>query len=112
MNFGMPGLVSDSLLDKLGNAVITQRLLSKGRSLVDFIAIDRLTYAQLAQVGSSAGRARVKVLIAWKVRMQSLGTLAYISYEELGLCGYELATGYMMELELISREIEARVKFL
>jgi len=108
----MPGLVSDSLPDKLGNAVITQRLLSKGRSLVDFTAIDRFTYAQLAQVGSSAGRARVKVLIAWKVCMQSLGTLAYISYKELGLCGYELAAGYMMELELISRQIEDLVAIL
>ncbi len=47
MNFGMPRLVADSLPDKFGNAVIKQRLLSKGRSLVDFTPVDRLTYAQL-----------------------------------------------------------------
>ncbi len=117
--FGMPGLVADSLPDKFGNAVIEQWLLSRGRSLADFTAIDRLcytgkrgmgaleyvpastdiqdideninvremvkfasdilsnrekvaftaddrlTYAQLVQVGSSAGGARAKALIAW-----------------------------------------------
>lgn len=114
--FGMPGLVVDSLPDRFGNAVIEQWLLSRGRSLSDFTAIDRLcytgnrgmgaleyvpastdikdideninvremvkfasdilsnrekvilkadenlTYAQLVQVGSSAGGARAKAL--------------------------------------------------
>lgn len=117
--YGMPGLVADSLPDKFGNAVIEQWLLSLGKSLSDFTAIDRLcytgkrgmgaleyvpastdikdiddninvqemvkfasdilanrekialksdnnlTYAQLVQVGSSAGGARAKAIIAW-----------------------------------------------
>ena len=117
--YGMPGLVADSLPDKFGNAVIEEWLMSKGRSLSDFTAIDRLcyigkrgmgaleyvpastnirdidesinvkemvkfasdilarresillkadrnlTYSQLVQVGSSAGGARAKALIAW-----------------------------------------------
>lgn len=117
--YGMPGLVADSLPDRFGNAVIEQWLMSIGRSLSDFTAIDRLcytgkrgmgaleyvpsspdirdidaainvsemvrlasdilssrsqialkaddnlTYAQLVQVGSSAGGARAKALIAW-----------------------------------------------
>lgn len=117
--YGMPGLVADSLPDKFGNAVIEEWLMSNGRSLSDFTAIDRLcytgkrgmgaleyvpastdisdidesinvkemvkfasdilerresiflkadrnlTYSQLVQVGSSAGGARAKALIAW-----------------------------------------------
>lgn len=117
--YGMPGLVADSLPDRFGNAVIEQWLMSLGKSLSDFTAIDRLcytgkrgmgaleyvpastdikdidenvnvremvkfasdvlckresvslnaddnlTYAQLVQVGSSAGGARAKALIAW-----------------------------------------------
>lgn len=117
--YGMPGLVADSLPDRFGNAVIEQWLMSKGKSLADFNAIDRLcytgkrgmgaleyvpattdindidesinvremvafasevlserenislksdddlTYAQLVQVGSSAGGARAKAIIAW-----------------------------------------------
>ncbi|MCM1087624.1 MAG: type II toxin-antitoxin system HipA family toxin [Muribaculaceae bacterium] len=116
---GMPGLVADSLPDRFGNAVIEQWLMSLGKSLSDFTAIDRLcyigkrgmgaleyvpastaiqdideninvhemvkfasdvlrnregislkandslTYSQLVQVGSSAGGARAKALIAW-----------------------------------------------
>lgn len=116
---GMPGLVADSLPDSFGNAVIEQWLMSHGKSLSDFTAIDRLcytgkrgmgaleyvpaisdfrdideainvgemvkfasdilanresislkgdgnlTYSQLVQVGSSAGGARAKALIAW-----------------------------------------------
>lgn len=116
---GMPGLVADSLPDKFGNAVIEHWLMSMGKSLADFSAIDRLcytgkrgmgaleyvpasaeirdidedinvremvkfasevlssrgkvslkandslTYSQLVQVGSSAGGARAKALIAW-----------------------------------------------
>lgn len=243
--FGMPGLVADSLPDRFGNTVIEQWLLSMGRSLSDFTAIDRLcytgkrgmgaleyvpastdikdideninvremvkfasdilsrreritltaderlTYAQLVQVGSSAGGARAKALIAWnenanevrsgqiqlddgfdywlmkfdnvskngdhgledrpeytlieyayykmavacgitmnecriyssegdnhfmtkrfdrvsgkKIHMQSLGALAHISYQEPGLCGYELAARYMMEIGLLPKEIE------
>lgn len=117
--YGMPGLVVDSLPDRFGNAVIEQWLMSLGKSLSDFTAIDRLcytgkrgmgaleyvpastdikdideninvremvkfasdvlckresfllsandhlTYSQLVQVGSSAGGARAKALIAW-----------------------------------------------
>ena len=117
--YGMPGLVADSLPDRFGNTVIEQWLLSHGRTLSDFTAIDRLcytgkrgmgaleyvpattdihdtdekinvdemvkfasdiltgremvslsaeenlTYSQLVQVGSSAGGARAKALIAW-----------------------------------------------
>ena len=117
--YGMPGLVADSLPDRFGNAVIEQWLMSLGKSMSDFTAIDRLcytgkrgmgaleyvpastdirdiddtinvremvefasdilakregisiksdnnlTYAQLVQVGSSAGGARAKALIAW-----------------------------------------------
>lgn len=117
--YGMPGLVADSLPDRFGNAVIEQWLMSLGKSLSEFTAIDRLcytgkrgmgaleyvpastdiqdidddinvkemvrfasdilanreeislksdnnlTYAQLVQVGSSAGGARAKAVIAW-----------------------------------------------
>lgn len=117
--FGLPGLLADSLPDKFGNTVIESWLMSKGRTLSDFTAIDRLcytgsrgtgaleyvpanmdindkndainvkemvefasailtdrkavsmrwnenlTYSQLLQVGSSAGGARAKALIAW-----------------------------------------------
>ncbi len=117
--YGMPGLVADSLPDRFGNAVVEQWLMSLGKSLSDFTAIDRLcytgkrgmgaleyvpastdikdiddninvkemvrfasevltnrevislksdnnlTYAQLVQVGSSAGGARAKAVIAW-----------------------------------------------
>ena len=116
---GLPGLVADSLPDKFGNAVIEKWLLSQGKSISDFTAIDRLcytgkrgmgaleyvpatadiedideninvqemvrfasevlndrkkitlnaknelAYSQLVQVGSSAGGARAKALIAW-----------------------------------------------
>ena len=33
-----------------------------------------------------------------KLHMQSLGALAHISYQEPGLCGYELAAMYMKEI--------------
>jgi len=49
--------------------------------LSDFIAIDRLKYAQLDQAGRFAGGVRAEALIAWKVQMQSLGALAHISYK-------------------------------
>lgn len=119
---GLPGLVADSLPDTFGNAVIEKWLLSQGKSISDFTAIDRLcytgkrgmgaleyvpatadignsdeninvremvrfasevlssreritlnaentlSYAQLVQVGSSAGGARAKALIAWNER--------------------------------------------
>lgn len=243
--YGMPGLVADSLPDRFGNAVIEQWLMSLGKSLSDFTAVDRLcytgkrgmgaleyvpasadikdidesinvremvnfasdilsnredillkandnlTYAQLVQVGSSVGGARAKALIAWnentneirsgqmqlgpgydywlmkfdnvtkngdhgledkqeytlieyayylmaqscgitmnecrlyhsesdhhfmtkrfdrvngkKLHMQSLGALAHISYQEPGVCGYELAAAYMRELGLSYKEIE------
>lgn len=243
--YGMPGLVADSLPDRFGNAVIEQWLMSIGKSLADFTAIDRLcytgkrgmgaleyvpasadikeidedinvremvkfasdvlsnrenislkandnlTYSQLVQVGSSAGGARAKALIAWnestnevrsgqmqlgpgydywlmkfdnvskngdhgledkpeytlieyayylmaqscgiamnecriyhsegdhhfmtkrfdrengkKLHMQSLGALAHISYQEPGICGYELAAAYMKEIGLSYKDIE------
>lgn len=243
--YGMPGLVADSLPDRFGNTVIEQWLMSLGKSLSDFTAIDRLcytgkrgmgaleyvpasadikdideninvsemvkfasdvlsnrenislkakdslTYSQLVQVGSSAGGARAKALIAWnedtnevrsgqmqlgkgydywlmkfdnvskngdhgledkpeytlieyayylmalscgitmnecriynsegehhfmtkrfdrdngkKLHMQSLGALAHISYQEPGICGYELAAMYMKEIGLSYKEIE------
>lgn len=117
--YGMPGLVADSLPDRFGNTVIEQWLMTLGKSLSDFTAIDRLcytgkrgmgaleyvpastdikdideninvremvkfasdilanregisfkaddnlTYAQLVQVGSFAGGARAKAIIAW-----------------------------------------------
>ena len=243
--WGLPGLVADSLPDRFGNTVIEQWLMSLGKSLKDFTAIDRLcytgkrgmgaleyvpastdiqdidesinvramvqfasdilsgresislqasdnlTYSQLVQVGSSAGGARAKALIAWneetnevrsgqtqlgpgydywlmkfdnvtkngdhgledkpeytlieyayylmaidagiimnecriynsegdhhfmtkrfdrdngkKLHMQSLGALAHISYQEPGVCGYELASMYMQELGITYKEIE------
>lgn len=243
--YGMPGLVADSLPDRFGNAVIEQWLMSLGKSLADFTAIDRLcytgkrgmgaleyvpastdikdideninvsemvkfasdvlsnrenislkvneslTYSQLVQVGSSAGGARAKALIAWneetnevrsgqmqlgsgydywlmkfdhvskngdhgledkpeytlieyayylmakaagitmnecriynsegdhhfmtkrfdrengrKLHMQSLGALTHISYQEPGVCGYELAAMYMKEIGISYKEIE------
>ncbi len=243
--YGMPGLVADSLPDKFGNAVIEHWLMSHGRSLSDFTAIDRLcytgkrgmgaleyvpatadienvdevinvremvrfatevlanresitlkaddelTYSQLVQVGSSAGGARAKAVIAWneetnevrsgqielgpgyehwlmkfdnvskngdhgledkpeytlieyayylmaisagitmsecriynsgddhhfmtkrfdrkdgkKIHMQTLGAMAHISYQNPGVCGYELAAGYMKELGISYKEIE------
>lgn len=117
--YGMPGLVADSLPDTFGNKVIERWLASKGHSLSDFTAIDRLcytgsrgmgaleyvpaitdisdiddsinvedmvrfasdvlnekasvalnandqlSYAKLVQIGSSAGGARAKAVIAW-----------------------------------------------
>lgn len=243
--YGMPGLVADSLPDKFGNAVIEQWLMSLGKSLSDFTAIDRLcytgkrgmgaleyvpastdikdideninvqemvklasdiladregislkaednlTYSQLVQVGSSAGGARAKAIIAWneetnevrsgqaqlgtgydywlmkfdnvtkngdhgledkpeytlieyayylmakkagvimnecrlyesagehhfmtkrfdrkngrKLHMQSLGALAHISYQEPGICSYELAAMYMKEVGISYKETE------
>ena len=243
--YGMPGLVADSLPDRFGNAVIEQWLMSMGKSLSEFTAIDRLcytgkrgmgaleyvpastdikdiddniniremvefasdilskreeislkadsnlTYAQLVQVGSSTGGARAKAVIAWneetnevrsgqtqlgpgydywlmkfdnvsrngdhgledkpeytlieyayyimaqkagitmnecriyesegshhfitkrfdrvdgrKMHMQSLGALTHISYQEPGMCGYELAAMYMKKIGISHKEIE------
>ena len=124
--FGMPGLVVDSLPDTFGNKVIEQWLISQGKSIKDFTAIDRLcytgkrgmgaleyvpassemsdideninvsemvkfasdvlnqrklitlnaqeklTYSQLVQVGSSAGGARAKELIAWNEKTNEI----------------------------------------
>ena len=124
--FGMPGLVVDSLPDSFGNKVIEQWLASRGKSIKDFTAIDRLcytgkrgmgaleyvpasseisdineninvsemvkfasdvlnqrktvtlnarealTYSQLVQVGSSAGGARAKALIAWNEKTNEI----------------------------------------
>lgn len=161
------------------------------REEISLTANENLTYAQLVQVGSSAGGARAKALIAWnektneiksgqtmmgqgfdywlmkfdnvskngdhgledkpeytlieyayylmarnagikmnecriyesegdhhfmtkrfdrvdgkKLHMQSLGALSHISYQEPGVCGYELAAMYMKELGLDYKEIE------
>ena len=161
------------------------------RDNISLKANDSLTYSQLVQVGSSAGGARAKALIAWneatneirsgqmqlgagydywlmkfdnvskngdhgledkpeytlieyayylmaracgitmnecriynsegdshfmtkrfdrengkKLHMQSLGALAHISYQEPGVCGYELAAMYMKEIGLSYKEIE------
>ena len=124
--WGMPGLVVDSLPDTFGNKVIEQWLVSQGKSITDFTAIDRLcytgkrgmgaleyvpasseisdinesinvsemvkfasdvlnkretitlnaeealTYSQLVQVGSSAGGARAKALIAWNEKTNEI----------------------------------------
>ncbi len=124
--YGLPGLVADSLPDAFGNTVIEQWLLSQGKSINDFTAIDRLcytgkrgmgaleyvpasreikdineeinvsrmvrfadevlnkratvtlnaeeelTYSQLVQVGSSAGGARAKALIAWNEKTNEI----------------------------------------
>ncbi len=124
--FGLPGLLSDSLPDSFGNKVIEQWLISQGKSLSDFTAIDRLcymgsrgmgaleykpvvtdfkdindnlnvskmvefasdilknrqsitlnanekiAYSQLIQIGSSAGGARAKGLIAWNSKTNEI----------------------------------------
>jgi serine/threonine-protein kinase HipA len=41
-----------------------------------------------------------------KLHMQSLGALAHISYQEPGICGYELAAMYMKEIGISYKEIE------
>lgn len=50
--YGMPGLVADSLPDKFGNAVIEHWLMSHGRILSDFTAIDRLCYTGKRGMGA------------------------------------------------------------
>lgn len=116
---GVPGLISDSLPDRFGNAVIAQWLAMQGRTTADFNVLDRLcytgsrgmgaleyvpatgpaaspdervnvsemvqfasqvlqqrsqidislsqntTYRQLVQLGTSAGGARAKAIVAW-----------------------------------------------
>ena len=130
--FGMPGLVVDSLPDSFGNKVIEQWLASRGKSIKDFTAIDRLcytgkrgmgaleyvpasseisdineninvsemvkfasdvlnqrktvtlnarealTYSQLVQVGSSAGGARAKALIAWNEKTNEIKSVQLV----------------------------------
>lgn len=162
-----------------------------GKESIYLNADENLTYAQLVQVGTSAGGARAKALIAWneetneirsgqlqlgpgydywlmkfdnvskngdhgledkpeytlieyayyimavnagiimnpcriynsegshhfitkrfdreagkKLHMQSLGALTHISYQEVGVCGYEMAVDYMKELGIIYKDIE------
>ncbi len=50
--FGMPGLVADSLPDDFGNKVIEQWLVSQGKTLKDFTAIDRLCYTGKRGMGA------------------------------------------------------------
>lgn len=49
---GLPGLVADSLPDTFGNAVIEKWLLSQGKSISDFTAIDRLCYTGKRGMGA------------------------------------------------------------
>lgn len=162
-----------------------------GKESIRLNAADNLTYSQLVQVGSSAGGARAKALIAWnedtneirsgqvqlgpgydywlmkfdnvtkngdhgledkpeytlieyayylmatkagiimepcriydsegchhfltkrfdredgkKLHMQSLGALTHISYQDVGVCGYELAADYMKALGILYVELE------
>jgi len=41
-----------------------------------------------------------------KLHMQSLGALSHISYQEPGICSYELVSLYMRKLNLSQKEIE------
>ena len=41
---GLPGLLSDSLPDKFGNAIINEWLAKTGKNIMDFHAVDRLCY--------------------------------------------------------------------
>ena len=50
--YGLPGLVADSLPDRFGNEVIEQWLMSHGKSLSDFTAIDRLCYTGKRGMGA------------------------------------------------------------
>lgn len=50
--FGMPGLVADSLPDDFGNKVIEQWLVSQGKSIRDFTAIDILCYTGKRGMGA------------------------------------------------------------
>ena len=49
---GLPGLFADSLPDKFGNAVIEQWLISHGRSISSFSAIERLCYTGKRGMGA------------------------------------------------------------
>lgn len=50
--YGLPGLVADSLPDKFGNAVIEQWLMSMGKTMSEFTAIDRLCYTGKRGMGA------------------------------------------------------------
>lgn len=178
-------IINVSEMVKFASDILNQR------KIVSFDAKDKLTYSQLVQVGSSAGGARAKAIIAWnektneirsgqinigedydywlmkfdnvskngdhgledapeytlieyayykmaldagismnecrlysnngenhfmtkrfdrvagkKIHMQSLGALAHISFNEPGLCSYEMAAQYMRELNLPMKDIE------
>jgi serine/threonine-protein kinase HipA len=49
---GLPGLLSDSLPDKFGNAIIQSWLASQGRSIESFKAIERLCYTGSRGMGA------------------------------------------------------------
>lgn len=49
---GLPGLLSDALPDKFGNALIDQWLLRQGRSISDFSSIERLCYMGSRGIGA------------------------------------------------------------
>ncbi len=69
---GLPGLLADSLPDKFGNALIDAWLATQGRTAASFGAIERLCYTgtrahalnDILRVGTSAGGARAKAVIA------------------------------------------------
>ena len=77
---GLPGLLADSLPYRFGNAVIAQWLAGQGRDVSSFNAVERLilnkrtdmqfsesdnVMKQILQIGTSAGGARAKAIIAW-----------------------------------------------
>ena len=41
-----------------------------------------------------------------KIHMQSLGAMAHISYKEPRLCSYEMAAGYMREINLLFKQLK------
>jgi serine/threonine-protein kinase HipA len=49
---GLPGLVSDSLPDRFGNALIDQWLARQGRSLASFSPVERLCYIGVRGMGA------------------------------------------------------------
>lgn len=49
---GLPGLLSDSIPDRFGNALINAWLISNGRTIDSFNAIERLCYAGIRGMGA------------------------------------------------------------
>ena len=62
---GLPGMLSDALPDRFGNAVMDQRFIARGQDPARLTAVDRLSYPNEAEMvrraremllGSTAGR--------------------------------------------------------